>query len=352
MEQATKQSQIGFFFYRLGTVLKSLKALYTLPQDKVDAFVNSYAIYDYDWDNEEELIKAMGKDYYKEVKRKLIDCYSVWNHLCAIGQVEKMYIPPAMDLGVSIIKNQVLFEQKMAKDLGLKKGMKALDIGCGRGRVANHVATFSGAHVTGMNIDQNQLESARRFAAGTGMNDRLQFVEADLNDPLPFPDASFDSVYHIQVFSLSKNPLKLFKEIHRILKPGGKFAGLDWFILDKYDHNNPEHAALMKRVKPLIGAIGTRRIPDFINVMKKAGFDIQINENASLDGLQSPLIDNADKFYTTATRLIHTLVKVKLLPKHFKALFDRLTKDGQAFVEADRMRLVTTSHYIVAQKKG
>ena len=50
-------------------------------------------------------------------------------------------------------------------------------------------------------------------------------------------------------------------------------------------------------------------------------------------------------------KIINALVKVKILPRHFKALFDRLTKDGEAFVEADRLRLVTTSHYIVAQKK-
>ena len=58
----------------------------------------------------------MGKDYYKEIQKKLIDYYSVLNHLCALGQVEKMYIPPAMDLSVSIMANQVLLEQKMARD--------------------------------------------------------------------------------------------------------------------------------------------------------------------------------------------------------------------------------------------
>lgn len=352
MQQTTMQTKVGFFFYRLGTVLKSLKALYTLPQEKVDAFMNSYNIYDHDWIHEDKMIEKMGKDYYQEVKRKLIDYYSVLNHLCALGQIEKMYIPPAMDLNVSIIKNQNLFEERMAKDLGLKKGSKVLDIGCGRGRVANHMAACSGAHVTGINIDPGQLESAKRFAEGTGMTDQLQFMMGDLNDPLPFPDQSLDAVYHIQVFSLSKNLPKLFKEIHRVLKPGGRFAGLDWFTLDKYDPKNPEHDALMKRIKPLIGAIGTPSIPDFVNVMKKAGFDVLVNENASIDGLQAPLIENADKFFTGVTKLINGLVKSKVLPKHFKVLFDRLTKDGQAFIEADRKRLVTTSHYNVAQKKA
>ncbi|HSX26208.1 MAG TPA: hypothetical protein VLE89_04285, partial [Chlamydiales bacterium] len=73
--------------------------------------------------------------------------------------------------------------------------------------------------------------------------------------------------------------------------------------------------------------------------------------NASVGGYQAPLIENADKFFTRASRLIHFCVRYKILPAHFKSLFDRLTQDGEAFVEADRLGLVTTSHYIVAKKK-
>lgn len=349
---AALTSKLQLFGYRTSTVLKAFKELYSLPQEKVDAFLNSYDIYDHDWADEEQLIKKMGKNYYSEVQRKLVDYYSVLNYLCAIGQVEKMYIPPAIDLSANLLVNQTLFEQRMAKDLGLQKGQKVLDIGCGRGRIANHMARLSGAQVTGINIDDSQLESARRFSAAKGTSDQCVFKKADLNDiPLPFEDGSLDAIYHVQVFSLCKDLLKLFKDMHRMLKPGGKFACLDWVHLEKYDAKNPEHAELMRRIKPLIGAIGTPSIEKYTSLLQEAGFEILINENASIDGLQAPLIENADKFFTRVTRLIKFFVKIKVLPQHFNALFDRLTKDGQAFVQADRMRLVTTSHYIVAQKK-
>jgi len=55
-------------------------------------------------------------------------------------------------------------------------------------------------------------------------------------------------------------------------------------------------------------------------------------------------------FYETLTSVINGLVAFKILPKHFKILFDRLTKDGDAFIEADRMGIFTTSYQIVAQK--
>lgn len=352
MPTKTINSKLQFLGYRISTVCKSLKTLYTLPQDKIDAFLGSYNIYDHDWANESELIEKMGTNYYSQVKKKLIDYYSVLNHLCAIGQVEKMYIPPAMDLSKSIIANQNLYEEKMATDLGIKKGQKVIDIGCGRGRVAQHVATFTGAHVTGMNIDPDQLESARVNAQGRGLSKQTEFKMADINDlPLPFANESFDGGYQIQVFSLSKNLEKLFKDIYRILKPGAKFALLDWVSLDNYNQQDPEHADLMRRIKPLIGAIGTPTVGQFETALKNAGFEILKSENASIDGLQAPLIHNADKFFTTTTKLIHFMVRWKLLPKHFKMLFDRLTLDGQAFVEADRKRLVTTSYYILAQKK-
>ncbi len=271
--------------YRASTMLKAFKELYLLPQEKVDAFLNSYDIYDHDWSDEETLIKKMGKNYYAEVQKKLVDYYSVLNHLCAIGQVEKMYIPPAIDLSANLLVNQRLFEQRMAKDLGLKKGDKVLDIGCGRGRVANHMATLSGAHVTGINIDEVQLNSARHFTAAKGMSDQCTFKMADLNDiPHPFADGSLDAIYHVQVFSLCRDLLKLFKDMHRMLKPGGRFACLDWVHLDRYDAKNEEHLDLMRRIKPLIGAIGTPSIEKYTSLLEKAGFEVLINETQALMG--------------------------------------------------------------------
>lgn len=352
MSQFAIQTKLQFFLYRLSTIFGSFKTLYTLPREKVDAFLDSYDIYDHDWVNEDELIRKMGSDYYNQVKKKLIDYYSVLNHLCAIGQVEKMYIPPIMDLSKGIIENQKLFEKKMTEDLSIKKGNTVLDIGCGRGRIAAHVASLTGAHVTGINIDHDQLDCARRFALGKGLSKQTQFKLGDLNElPFPFADASMDAVYQVQVVSAySKNLEKLFADIYRILKPGGRLSCLDWFRLEKYNEKDLEHADLMRRIKPLIGAIGTPSIEDYVRFMEKAGFKIVVNRNASINALQAPLIENADRLYNRVTRILQALVRCKMLPAHFQELFDRLVKDGEAFIEADRKGLVTTSHYIIAQK--
>ena len=342
-------AKVRYWCYRWSTILRSVKTIYNLSPEKVAAFVNSYDVYNYDWQNEEELIQKFGADYYKEVKQLVIDWYSVINHLCAIGQVEKMYIPAAMDLSKSFSENQKLFEQKMSQDLSIGKGNKVLDIGCGRGRIASYIATLTNAEVTGMNIDATQLESARRYALGNGLP--CQFKLADLNDlPLPFPDNSFDAVYEVGVFTYSKDLSKLFKEIHRVLKPGGKFGALDWVRLPNYNPADPHHASLMRRIKPLVGAIGTPSVEEFAGTLKNAGFNLLINENASIDGLQAPLIENAHNFFSRVTKAIQLLVRFKILPFHFKQMFDRMTQDGEAFVEADRLRIATSSHYVVGQK--
>jgi sterol 24-C-methyltransferase len=345
-------STIRFKVYRLMTILKSFRTLYTLSSEHVDAFLGSYSVFDHDWANEDEMEQSMGSNYYEEVKSKLVDYYRVLNHLCALGQIEKMYIPPALDLSKSISGNQVLFEQKMSRDLGIKKGDVVLDIGCGRGRVASHVASHTGADVVGINIDPDQLESARRFALGNGLARQCQFKMADLNDtPLPFASNSFDAVYQIQTFSYARRLGELSCDLNRILKPGGKLACLDWVCLPGFDASNPYHVNLIKRIKPLIGAIGTSSVEQFVHFLRRARFKICISENPSINGLQAPLIRNADRFFTLVAHLIGGLVRLKVLPVHFELLFDRLTKDGQALVEADRQRLVTTSYYIVAQKE-
>lgn len=352
MAQSVVTSKLYFWKYRIATILKSFKTLYTLPPHKLEAFLNSYNVYNFDWANEQELIKAMGVDYYKEVKKKIVDWYCVLTHLCAIGQVEKMYIPPAIDLSKSIIENQKLYERKMCRDLQLKSGDRVLDMGCGRGRVANHVATHTGAHVTGINIDLDQLESAKKYAQLKGMSDKCNFKQHDINDlPFPFEDNSFDALYHIQVFSLSKDLKKLFTELHRILKPGGRLSCLDWVVLDQYNPNNAHHVNLMRKIKPLIGAIGNPTVDQYTGLLKEAGFDIIISENPSIDALQAPLVENADRFFTRVYKSVKFLVRCKLLPAHFEPLFDRLTQDGEALVEADRLRIVTTCYQIVAQKK-
>lgn len=198
-------------------------------------------------------------------------------------------------------------------------------------------------------VDANQIAQARGFNQELGLDNK--FILHDQNVlPLPFDDESFEAFYEIQALSLCKDPSALFREIYRILKPGSKFLLMDWVSLPSYNPADPLHTALMKRVKPLIGAVGTPTPTGFEKALQDAGFNVTRSDNPSINGLQAGLIDKVDIYFRSIRKMIHCLVKVRVLPQHFRTLMDRLCLDGQAFVEMDNMRLITTTYRIVAEK--
>jgi len=326
-------------WYRATTSLRALMAIYTLPDHDVKDFLASYELFD------QERVSG-SHDVENTVKY-----YKVMNHLAALGEVEKMYIPPVLDPTLSVFENQLLWEESMSHRLDLGPGSRVLDLGCGRGRIAHHVARHSGAHVTGLNIDQSQLRIAEDYASVTGLLDRqLNFVHGNFNDALPFADESFDALYQVQVLTYTVEPLKLFREIFRVLRPGAKISFLDWVQLPNFNASDVRHQELLRKVKPLLGAVWTPKVSDFLEPLREAGFQILSNEEASRTGSQYTLFEKLRVFFEGIGVLLRGMTKIGLLPKHFETLFDRLTKDGEAFVEGDRLGLFTTSWQIIAQK--
>ncbi|KAE8372969.1 S-adenosyl-L-methionine-dependent methyltransferase [Aspergillus bertholletiae] len=335
---------------RWKTFWSAFRYLQHLTPKQVEDFMASYIIYNLDWSNEKQMVEELGPNYQEKVGDCLKSYYGVLNHLCALGDVEKMYIPPFMSQKATVLENQLLYEESIAEHIGLKPGDKVLDLGCGRGRVAAHMTQYSGAHVTGLNIDPNQIAQARSYNEKLGFKDN-RFIVQDFNSlPLPFEDETFDAFYQIQAFSLCKDFPALFREIFRVLKPGARFSMLDWVSLPDYNPSNPEHTQLMRRVKPLIGAVGTPTPKILENALTDAGFTVTRSDNASVGGLQAPLIAKVDFYFRSMRQVILGLVKAHVLPKHFKTLINRLCLDGEAFVKMDNMRLVTTSYRIIAQK--
>ena len=57
--------------------------------------------------------------------------------------------------------------------------MKVLDVGCGVGGPAREIAKFTGAHVTGLNNNDYQIERATHYAAKEGLSNQTKFVKGD-----------------------------------------------------------------------------------------------------------------------------------------------------------------------------
>jgi SAM-dependent methyltransferase len=98
-------------------------------------------------------------------------------------------------------------------------GLRVLDAGCGSGIYAE-LLTDRGARVTGIDGSAAMLEHARRRLAGRGVELRV----ADLRNPLPFADASFDGIVSALVVHYLRDWSVMLAEFRRVLRPGGWLA--------------------------------------------------------------------------------------------------------------------------------
>ena len=101
-----------------------------------------------------------------------------------------------------------------------------LDVGSGIGGPARHMAKRFGCRVTGIDLTAEFCEVARHLTRVLGMESKVSF---ELGDALamPFANAAFDGAYSMNVSMNIADKGALYREIHRVLKPGG------WLMLSE-----------------------------------------------------------------------------------------------------------------------
>jgi len=336
--------RIKNFGYRIQQGIEAFGTLYSISNEELDDFIRAFKVFE----RSDNTFYENSEEDYEMVK----NYYRVLNRLCTLGSVEKMYIPPIIDASVGVFENQLLFEQGFMDELGVGAGQKALEIGCGRGRISHHVASRTGVNVVGINIDPAQLAVARKYANETGLlqTGQLTFMEGNMNDPLPFPDASFDAFYQVQAMTYAKDLKAVFQEIYRVLKPGAKMSVLDGVMLDGYNASNPRHRQLLNETRQVTGFGGFWHTDAWKAAVEQSGFKILFHADKSLGGHQYPLIEQEEALFNILTFGVKVLTTIKVLPHHFGILMDRFSLHKESFLEMDRRSMLTTSWHIMAQK--
>ncbi len=121
---------------------------------------------------------------------------------------------------------------ELAQAAGFSKGTTVLDVGCGIGGPARMLADEFGCVVTGIDVTNEFVRTARLLSEATGFGSLTNFVQGDALS-LPFPDQSFDVVWTQHVQMNIRDKQKFYVEIGRVLKNGGKFVYYDIFTTMK-----------------------------------------------------------------------------------------------------------------------
>ncbi len=130
------------------------------------------------------------------------------------------------------------------KHLGdhLRPGMKVLDVGCGIGGSAFHMARQYGVDVYGVDLSTNMVNIANdvyRRQMEPAVQHRVQFHVDDATR-VQYPDAFYDVVYSRDTILHIEDKLSLFKKFHGCLKPGGKL------LISDYCRGDQEHSEAFK----------------------------------------------------------------------------------------------------------
>jgi SAM-dependent methyltransferase len=114
----------------------------------------------------------------------------------------------------------------LARLAGVEADMAVLDVGSGVGGPARFLAANYGCRVTGVDLSEPFVEAARYLTERTGQTRQVSFKSANALD-LPFDDGCFDIVFLQHVAMNIADRARLYREIRRVLKSGGRFATFD-----------------------------------------------------------------------------------------------------------------------------
>src|ERR1043166_2812840 len=120
--------------------------------------------------------------------------------------------------------------EALVRSLGITKGLKVLDLGCGDGTTALPEAKL-GADVLGVDIAKNLVEAGNRRAQKHGLTN-LKFNEGDASNLLQVPDKSFDLVVSIFGAMFAPKPFEVAREMVRVTRLGGRIVMGNWIPND------------------------------------------------------------------------------------------------------------------------
>jgi len=344
-----------------------MRAMFTKDRDAHKAAVDEYFKH---WDNksaeiETEETRAARRAEYATLTRHYYnlatDLYeNGWGqsfHFCRFGHRESFHQAIARH------------EHYLAHTMGIKPGMKVLDVGCGVGGPAREIARFTDAHITGLNNNDYQIERATRYAAKEGLADKLDFAKGDFMQ-MSFPDNSFDAVYAIEATVHAPELVGVYSEIFRVLKPGGVFGVYEWLMTDEYNNDNPKHREIRLGIELGDGISNMVKVSEGLKAVKDAGFTLEHHEDLAdrpdpvpwyypLAGdfsMMGSIWDTVTiaRMHPIGRAIVHKFVgaleMLRIAPHGTQKTADSLAIAADALVAGGKQKLFTPMYFMVGRK--
>jgi cyclopropane-fatty-acyl-phospholipid synthase len=251
---------------------------------------------------ESELVPR-GKRHSKDRDaRSVRHHYDVSNDFFALFLDESMTYSCALfrDGAPTLEEAQVAKHEMVCRKLGLERGQRVLDVGCGWGAFALHAAREHGVHVTGITLSEPQARLAREHAAAAGVGDQVEIRVMDYRD-VPTSEAydavaSIGMVEHVGEVQIDDYA----RHLARVLRPGGRLLNHG---IARLRHSDPEAGPFSERyVFPDAAPLHLSRST---LALERAGFEVDHVEGFRNDYAQTLThwIDRLDANLDEARRL-------------------------------------------------
>lgn len=260
-------------------------------------------------------------------------------------------------------------EHYLAAHMGLKPGMKVLDVGCGIGGPAREIARFADVQIVGINNNDYQITRGNDWAKRNGLADKIKLTKGDFMQ-MDFPDNSFDAVYSIEATVHAPVLEGVYSEIYRVLKPGGVFGVYEWVLTEKFDETNAKHREIAYGIEigdgiPKMYSVNVARA-----ALKKVGFEILEEDDLAHKGDAVPwwyplsgdwrFVQTFGDLFTfcrtsrlgrvATTQITGALEWVGIAPKGSKQVTNALEQAAVYLVEGAKEEIFTPMQMFICKK--
>ena len=156
--------------------------------------------------------------------------------LAVFGPEDRLLTPEQLSALDQFHTRGLAATTELANLAGITRGASVLDVGSGVGGPARFVAVRHGCRVVGVDLSEQFVEAARYLTERTGQAGQVSFEVASALE-IPFAAGCFDVVLLQHVAMNIAERDRLYREIRRVLKPGGRFATFDVVLNGSEPHD-------------------------------------------------------------------------------------------------------------------